>query len=184
MAIPQNKDELLKAINSNFEKLLKELNAVPAALVDECSMEGHAKGTLMSVSNLVAYLVGWNELVLKWLKKDAAGQPIDFPETGFKWNELGKLAQKFYRDYEGTAFPQLLERLGAAKGRIVSIIESRDNADLYERVWHDKWTMGRMIQFNTSSPYDNARGRLRTWLKAEGSPQKSCRACGKPPTPF
>jgi len=26
--------------------------------------------------------------------------------------------------------------------------------------------MGRMIQFNTSSPYANARGRLRKWLKS------------------
>ena len=36
-----------------------------------------------------------NELVLKWLERDADGEPIDFSETGFKWNELGRLAQKF-----------------------------------------------------------------------------------------
>ncbi|WP_342588365.1 ClbS/DfsB family four-helix bundle protein [Phyllobacterium phragmitis] len=29
--------------------------------------------------------------------------------------------------------------------------------------------MGRMIQFNTSSPYDNARGRLRMWRKVKTS---------------
>lgn len=27
--------------------------------------------------------------------------------------------------------------------------------------------MGRMIQFNTSSPYANAQGRLRKWVKAQ-----------------
>ncbi|WP_341476959.1 ClbS/DfsB family four-helix bundle protein [Sphingomonas oleivorans] len=32
--------------------------------------------------------------------------------------------------------------------------------------WYGKWTMERMIQFNTSSPYDNAGGRLRKWKKA------------------
>lgn len=89
----------------------------------------------MSACDLVAYLVGWNELVLKWLAQDTAEQPIDFPETGFKWNELGRLAQKFYRDHDGVAFPQLLERLGAAKSAIVAAIASRDNAVLYEHAW-------------------------------------------------
>lgn len=169
MAVPQNKDELLKAINENFGTLIKDLRAIPLAIVDECSLEGHAKGTMMSVANLAAYLLGWNELVLKWLDRYAAGEPIDFPESGFKWNELGRLAQKFYRDYEAISYSQLLDRLETANRRIIAEIEARNNDDLYERPWYEgKWTMGRMIQFNTSSPYANARGRLRKWMKARG----------------
>lgn len=166
MAVPANKDELLKAINSSFDKLIADLRSIPVSEVDERNLEGHAKGTQMSVANLAAYLVGWNELALKWLERDAAGQPVDFPETGFKWNELGRLAQKFYRDYHSLPYPQLLDRLAAAKGRLVSLIEARSNDDLYGRTWYEKWTMGRMIQFNTASPYANARGRLRKRRKA------------------
>ncbi|WP_414833122.1 ClbS/DfsB family four-helix bundle protein [Afifella sp. YEN Y35] len=173
MAVPTNKDELLKAIDLNFDKLIKDLRGVPRSLVDECSLEGHARGTQMSVADLVAYLVGWNELVLKWLDRDAAGEPVDFPETGFKWNELGRLAQKFYRDYEGVPYPQLIERLAEAKARIVALIEARNNDDLYGHPWYEKWTMGRMIQFNTASPYANARGRLRTWLKTKNVSRQS-----------
>ena len=168
MAVPQNKQELLDAINTNYERLLCVIRRVPAHWVNECTLEGHAKGTQMSAANLVAYLLGWNELVLKWLEADAADKTIDFPETGFKWNQLGQLAQKFYGDYEGIAFAQLLDRLDTAKQQIVSIIQSHDNADLYERLWYERWTMGRMIQFNTASPYENARVRLRKWLKAKG----------------
>jgi hypothetical protein len=51
----------------------------------------------MSICNLLAYLIGWNELVLKWLFMDASAKTIDFPETGYKWNQLGQLAQKFYQ---------------------------------------------------------------------------------------
>lgn len=169
MAVPQNKDELLNAINANFEKLHKELVMVPDSLVRDKGLEGHAKGTMMSVTDLVAYLVGWNELVLKWLDRDGAGKPIDFPETGFKWNELGRLAQKFYRDYEAVPYHQLVKRLEVAKDRIVSVIEARSNNALYGRPWYEKWTMGRMIQFNTSSPYDNARGRLRKWTRKQAT---------------
>lgn len=168
MAVPTNKNELLKAINTSFDKLMIDLRAVPLSVVDESSLEGHAKGTQMSAANLAAYLVGWNKLVLKWLDRDMAGEPIDFPETGFKWNELGRLAQKFYRDYDGVPYSQLIEQLAGANARIVSLIEARSNDDLYGRSWYEKWTMGRMIQFNTSSPYANARGRLRKWMKARG----------------
>lgn len=167
MAVPTNKDELLKAISTNFDRLIIDLRSVPLSVVDECSLEGHAKGTQMSVADLVAYLLGWNELVLKWLDRDAEGEPINFPETGFKWNELGRLAQKFYRDYEGVTYLQLIERLVEAKARIESCIEAHSNDDLYGRFWYEKWTMGRMIQFNTASPYANARGRLRRWLKTK-----------------
>jgi len=170
VAVPQNKFELLTAINGNFDKLLGDLRAVAASGVDEPGMAGHAKGTTMSVANLVAYLLGWNELVLKWLNRDAQGLPIDFPETGFKWNELGRLARKFYADYENMSWEQLLGELEKAKNRIVGEIESRTDGELYGSPWYGgKWTMGRMIQFNTSSPYANARARLRKWRKANNA---------------
>lgn len=175
MAVPQCKNELLAAIDTNFDRLLKLLHNAPADRVNDTTMEGHVRDTQISVANLVAYLLGWNRLVLKWLERDAANQPVDFPETGFRWNELGRLAQKFYRDHEATAFADLLEQLVAAKQQIVSIIESRDDAALYGVAWYEKWTMGRMIQFNTASPYNNACGRLRKWLKAQGLPVASAK---------
>jgi len=168
MAVPQSKTELLSAIEVSFDKLMTDLRAVPLDLADDCGLDGHAAGTRMSIANLVSYLIGWNELVLKWLDRDKAGLAVDFPETGFKWSELGRLAQRFYRDYEALPYPALLQRLEAAKERIVSEIESRSDDTLYGRDWLDgKWTMGRMIQFNTSSPYANARARLRKRLRAK-----------------
>jgi hypothetical protein len=168
MGIPLNKGELLKAINSRFDRLFADLALVDPAKAGERTMEGHVRDTLMSVCDLVAYLIGWNQLVLKWLERDAARLPVDFPETGFKWNELGRLAGKFYADYEGIPYPQLLERLKTAKEEIVHAVEFRDDAELYGRAWYGKWTMGRMIQFNTSSPYANAHARLRKWRAAGG----------------
>ena len=79
MGIPQDKAELLLAIDTNFGKLLKALQAVPESRAQELVMEGHSKSTSMSVANLVTYLIGWNELVIKWIERDAAGLPVDFP---------------------------------------------------------------------------------------------------------
>ncbi len=165
MAIPTNKEELQNAININYDKLKKELSTIPVALTTIPELEGHAKGTLMSINNLVAYLIGWGELVLKWNKKKGENKPVDFPETGYKWNELGKLAQKFYEDYKKDDFLVLAEKLDKTVKHILQLIESKSNKELYECDWYEKWTLGRMIQFNTSSPYTNARGRVRKWKK-------------------
>lgn len=166
MAIPLSRTELLQALTSTFDKLIADLRKVPLERAREATLEGHAAGTTMSPADLVAYLLGWNALVLKWLERDDQGLVVDFPDTGFQWNELGRLAQKFYADYRELSYPQLLLALEHVKARLVDDIAARSDEELYGRAWYGKWTKGRMIQFNTSSPYANARGRIRQWLKA------------------
>ncbi|WP_312091078.1 ClbS/DfsB family four-helix bundle protein [Chryseobacterium sp.] len=165
MAIPFNKEELQKAIETNYNKLKKELSTIPVELTSIKDLEGHAKDTTMSINNLISYLIGWGELVLKWNRKKDNGESVDFPETEYKWNELGKLAQKFYQDYEGIDFNTLCIKLDETVAEILNVIERKSNTELYEVSWYDKWTLGRMIQLNTASPYTNARGRIRKWKK-------------------
>lgn len=167
MAIPKDKDELLKAIVDNYKKLKTELANIPIDLTEKKELDGHSKNTLMSINNLVAYLVGWGQLVLKWNNKKSKGHKVDFPETGFKWNELGLLAQKFYTDYEKDDFKTINEKLDNTTNEILKLIESKTNKELYEMAWYDKWTLGKMIQLNTSSPFKNAKDRIRKWKKVK-----------------
>ena len=162
MPIPESREQLINAIETNFERLAKDLETVPVQETNEAALEGHVKGTMMSEHNLVRYLLGWKNLVLKWIEKDAAkGEPIDFPETGFKRNQLGALAQKFYADYDAVPFDQFLREFDIAKQKIIDFISVQTDEQLYGAAWYEKCTMGRMIQPNTSSPYANARTRLR-----------------------
>ncbi|NHZ92429.1 ClbS/DfsB family four-helix bundle protein [Massilia sp. CCM 8733] len=168
MAVPQTRQELLDAVRGTYDKLAADLAGIPAELANEATLDGHVQGTRMSVANLLAYLIGWNLLVLKWCDAKAAGVPVDFPDTGFKWNELGRLAQKFYADHAGLDYPALLRRFADVHARIVVLIDGETDASLYGAPWYDKYTQGRMIQLNTSSPYANARSRVRTWKRAQG----------------
>lgn len=165
MGIPKNKSELLKAIREDYQKLSIELATIPLELTEIKELEGHAKNTLMSINDLLAYLIGWGELVLKWNNKKDKGLEVDFPETGFKWNELGLLAQKFYKDFRHLNFNMLKDRLHVTTQQILELIEGKTDSELYETSWYGKWTLGRMIQFNTSSPFKNAKGRIKKWKK-------------------
>ena len=170
MAIPTSKDTLLSAISMNFEKLMHDLERVPPEYAQQRAMVGHAKGTTMSPAELVFYLIGWSELLLKWLDRDDSGKPINFPETGYTWRQLGELAQKFYSDYRSLTWPEGLELLTDLNAKLVGNISHRSDDELYGHPWYNKWTKGRMIQLNSAAPYANARGRIRKFLRA--SPQQ------------
>ena len=127
MAIPKNKEELLHSILGNYEKLKTELAGIPSELAGIRALEGHSKNTVMSVNNLLAYLVGWGQLLLKWSDRKDKGLEVDFPETGFKWNELGRLAQKFYQDYEQDDFQALISKLDNTTYEVLKLVESKTN---------------------------------------------------------
>jgi len=161
MPIPKNKSELLDAIKTDYAKLRADFEKLPLDIVDDRTMLGHAKDTLMSPKDLAAYLVGWAELVLLWNKQSEDGVEIIFPCEGYKWNELGLLAQQFYNDYQKYEFTILLSLLDQRVAEIIELVELTNDDVLYGRLWYKKYTMGRMIQLNTSSPFKNARKRVR-----------------------
>lgn len=167
MAIPANKDELILAIQHDYKKLDAELKSIPSDLSHLKELEAHTKNQLMSVHNLVAYLVGWGQLVIKWNERSSANLPVDFPETGYKWNQLGLLAQKFYIDYKDEDFVSLQNDLLSTVNTLLEIINNKNNHELYEVAWYESYTLGRMIQLNTSSPYKNALARIRKWKKSK-----------------
>jgi len=172
MGIPRNKADLIKAIKTTHASFDAELNSIKEAEAQVVELPGHGKDTLMNVHNLLAYLVGWGELVLKWEANKSNGIRVDFPETGFKWNQLGELAKKFYKDYEDLTFAQLREKLKAVVSKILTLVSNNSNRDLYEVDWYDRYSLGRMIQLNTSSPYKNARSRLRRWKSSKAAEQE------------
>lgn len=168
MAIPNSKIELQNDIKLTYTKLKIVINKVPVELCEPQLLVGHSKGTMMSVRDLLCYLIGWGELVLKWINNKDNGIKVDFPETDFKWNELGKLAQKFYRDYGEYTFEELKLKLDDVVILIESVISQKSNLELYEILWYEKYTLGRMIQLNTISPYKNAKLRISKFLSTNG----------------
>lgn len=168
MAVPRSKNELLRAIDDSYSKLAADLRRVPIDRARETSLAAHSAGTMMSPADLVAYLIGWNGLVLSWHAQRAAGAEPELPAPGYSWAELGELAQRFYRDHAEASWPDLLHELATAKAGIVHLVDGLSDAELYGWPWYRSYTAGRMIQLNTSSPYANARTRLRAWLRANG----------------
>ncbi|QUM84687.1 ClbS/DfsB family four-helix bundle protein [Moritella sp. 28] len=160
-SVPKNKDELELAINSIVPKLMADYRSIPESNTRKIGVEGNIKGTTISVSDTVAYLIGWGKLVLKWHHLKSQNQHVDFPETGYKWNQLGLLAECFHKEYHDWKYDDLLVELESTVSDILLLISNLSNHELYGVAWYERWTLGRMIQFNTSSPMKNMRTKVR-----------------------
>ena len=164
-SVPKNKEELQKSISVAFKKILADYSTIPPQISREIGVVGNVKGTEISVSDTISYLIGWGNLVLKWYDLKSKNQPVDFPETGYKWNELGQLAQHFHSEYHDWSYDKLIKEFTTTTDRILILVESLDNQKLYGETWFEKYTLGKMIQFNTSSPMENMRSKVRKFKK-------------------
>ncbi len=154
--IPKNKEELINEINVNLQKLKWILIDFDENTAKLNIIKWNIKDTKINICNLISYLIWRWELVLKWEKLKSQNITPDFPETWYKWNQLWLLAQKFYNDYSNLTFNELKIKFENTVWDILKLINSKSNNDLYEDLWYEKYTLWRMIQFNTSSPYKNA----------------------------
>lgn len=122
----------------------------------------------MVPADLVSYLVGWNEQVLEWFTERQRGVEPDFPARGWAGTSWASLPSASTPTMGRLTWPQLLDRLARAEQGLIELVSAHDDTELYGRPWYRTHTAGRMIQFNSSSPYANARRRIRAWLRDQG----------------
>ncbi|WP_180130170.1 ClbS/DfsB family four-helix bundle protein [Rhodoferax sp. BLA1] len=164
MPLPTSQQELLSRFDTAYNKLREEITRVPDELSRAPQLEGG-----MSLCELIAYQIGWGRLVLQWEALEQAGQPVEMPAPGFKWNQLGALAQSFYLRSRDVSAAQLLAQFDALASDLRAFIAASSDTFLFsvgQRQWAGaKWPVVKWLQVNTIAPYDSARAKLRKWQK-------------------
>ncbi|MBT3068911.1 ClbS/DfsB family four-helix bundle protein [Rhodoferax sp. U11-2br] len=164
MPLPTSQEELLSRFDTAYNKLREEITRVPDALSRVPQLEGG-----MCLCDLMAYQIGWGRLVLQWEAQEQAGQPVEMPAPGFKWNQLGALAQSFYLRSRDDSAAQLLAQFDALASDLRAFIAASSDTFLFgvgQRQWAGaKWPVVKWLQVNTIAPYDSARAKLRKWQK-------------------
>jgi len=164
MPLPTSKDELLQTMRTAYERLDSEIACLPQKHERDTSIKGN-----LSCCDLIAYQIGWANLLLAWEAQEKNGTEPEMPSKGFKWNQLGELAKVFYRESEKKSLSDLRKEFAHVFDELVHWIESLSEKELLEphqRQWTgDKWNMIKWIQVNTVAPYKSARTKIRRWKK-------------------
>ena len=165
----KNKQELIDAINKSYDLFTAEFKDIKnedihkrAAAVDKTPAE------------LIAYQIGWLNHIMQYEKDELAGLNVVTPAPGLKWNEIGKLVQRFYDKYNKHVLKTLLATFDVTKQEFVAWIQTLDHKTLFEldqRKWayiKAGWPVWKWLHINSVAPFTNFRTQIKKWKKAMG----------------
>lgn len=167
----KNKKELIDEISIRAKLFIDEFSDIPEAekgkLVD---------GVDRTPAQMIAYQLGWINLILDWEKQEQQGIAVITPHAKYKWNNLAGLYENFYKQYENYSLQELHSMFEEAEQKIKKLTESYTDAELFQsggRKWASStpadWAIWKWIHTNTIAPFKSFRSKIRKWKKLSQS---------------
>lgn len=160
------------------QQLLDEINKTAKLFIDEFSVltESQKDQFIDSIdrtpAQMIAYQLGWLELVKSWDDDELAGKIPELPAPGCNWNRLGSLYQQFYDTYQDLSLSELIQLFKQKITIWNNWIESLSDDTLFikdKRNWTkpypESWTVARFIHINSVAPFKSFRTKIRKWKK-------------------
>lgn len=89
-------EELIAEIRKRAELFIAEFDDVPAS-----GLHTLKDGVDRTPAQMLAYQLGWMDLLLGWEEGERAGREVVTPAPGYRWNRLGDLYSTFYEQWSG-----------------------------------------------------------------------------------
>ncbi|MDG5790151.1 ClbS/DfsB family four-helix bundle protein [Evansella sp. AB-P1] len=170
MQVYANKQALIDEITKRAKLFIDEFRSINN--VDKDVFVNEVNKT---PSQMVAYQLGWINLILSWEQDNKDGKNVITPTPNYKWNNLGELYQSFYDKYAEYSLETLIEIFNHDVNEIIQLVESYNDKELFEqggRQWAtstpSSWPIWKWIHINTVAPFKTFRAKVRKWKKIRG----------------
>lgn len=175
MPRPKNKEELIKAANENFDKLLqliedlneKEMSTPFDFSGDEKKKEAHW-GRDKNVRDVLVHLYEWHQLLIQFVDENAAGKNVAFLPPLYNWKTIVSMNQMFWEKNQLMSLEEATKKLKASHVEALKRIESYTNEALFLTKAFPAvggTTLGSYFVSNTSSHYDWAIKKIKAHKK-------------------
>lgn len=88
----KNREELILEISNRSKLFIGEFNDI-----NEKDKDRLIDGVDKTPAQMIAYQLGWMNLILDWESKEQQGITGITPTPDYKWNNLGGLYESFYK---------------------------------------------------------------------------------------
>lgn len=149
----QSKDELRTLTQKEFTKLTTLLDALDAGQADFQSHDG------VSIKQVIGHRVHWLDLFFGWYEGGLAGEDVEVPAPGYKWNQLKPYNAKVYEAAAQKSWASICSELEARHADFLAFIDSLEDNVLYTQhvyPWTNDWTLGRWAESSGPSHYRSA----------------------------
>ncbi|MCL2578552.1 MAG: ClbS/DfsB family four-helix bundle protein [Oscillospiraceae bacterium] len=167
----KDKAALSEAIRKAAEQFISEFNDV-----DESGKDVRLDEVDRTPEEMIAYQLGWMELIRGWDADELAGKEVVTPAPGYKWNQMGALYQGFYGRCKGKTLDELTEAFNMSVESLIGWLSGFSEEELFSpggRKWASStpsnWPIWKWVHINTVAPFKSFRSKIRKWKKLRAS---------------
>lgn len=140
MPRPRNKDDLIKATNDQYQKLIdlisslteKELNTEFNFSDDPKKTERHW-GRDKNLRDIYIHLYEWHQLLLSWIKANESGDEKPFIPEPYSWKTYGDMNREFWGKHQKTSLEDARKMFERSHTEVYELLDNYTNEQLFER---------------------------------------------------
>lgn len=159
--------ELIQQISKTAQLFIDEFDTV-----SENDRNTIIEGVDRTPVQMIAYQLGWLDLLMAWDKKEAQGELVITPSDGYRWNNLGGLYQSFYDTYNGYTLKELKNMFTEKVNTFLNWVAHFSEEELFTsntRKWASStpsnWPIWKWVHINSVAPFKSFRTKIRKWKK-------------------
>ena len=163
MPRPTTKNALLETIEVERNALEQLLDELSPDQMEESGVVGE-----WSVKDVLAHLLEWEQMVLRWHSAGLKGKVPVTPAEGFNWAQLPQLNQQIFEKYHDRPLTDIQKEFNASFRKMLKTSQGLSDEDLFTRgryAWTKNNTLGAYFISSTSSHYHWARTAMKKGLK-------------------
>lgn len=167
----QSKKDLIAEIERTAHLFIQEFLDVA-----EEDKDKFVEGVEKTPAQMIAYQLGWLDLIMGWDKDEAEGKQVITPCEGAKWNNLGGLYQSFYEKFSPYSLAELQDLFKEKIRTFIQWFDGFSEDDVFiagRRKWASStpsnWPVWKWVHINTVAPFTSFRSKIRKWKKLNSS---------------
>jgi hypothetical protein len=130
------------------------------------------EGVDRTPAQMIAYQLGWLDLIMGWDKAEAEGKEVITPCEGLKWNYLGALYESFYERFSSHSLAELQDLFRDKVSGYVQWLDGFTEEEVFTpggREWASStrcnWPVWKSVHINTVSPFASFCSKIMKWKK-------------------
>jgi hypothetical protein len=165
MSAATNRADLIVVTEKEYAKLRRLIDPIPEARALVPDADG------WSIRDIIVHRTHWSGLFFVWKTGGEAGEAVQTPAPGYKWNQLRAYNATIRAAASETGWSAACADLATAHGRMMAYLRGADEAELYTPglyPWMNRWTLGRWAEAAGASHYRSAAKAIRKMLRDQG----------------
>lgn len=165
MPRPATKHALLETMETERNTLEQLLAGVSPEQMTEPGIVGE-----WSVKDVLAHLLEWEQMVLRWHSAGLKGKVPITPSEEFNWAQLPQLNRQIFEKHRDRPLADIQKDFQSSFKKVWKTIQGLSEKDLFTRgqyAWTKNNTLGAYFVSCTSSHYHWARTTVKKGLKAK-----------------